>query len=95
MSAIKRSVVKDPDVDRFITFDWSDWLDSGETISSGTIEAPSGDLTVLGSATNDDTTVSVEVSGGILGEDYDVTCTVSTSLPRDENFTGVVRIEET
>lgn len=87
-------------------FDWaaltngsgeSDWLESGETISSFTIVAPSG-ITVDQSAKADtDTSVVMWLSGGTaIGSVYDIDCNIVTdsSPAREETMTMTVIIVE-
>lgn len=81
---------KDPDAVEPITIDWagltngrtgatSDWLESGETISTSTwIIAPSGTLTA-DSDTNTDTTATVVLSAGTVGITYTVTNRITTT----------------
>lgn len=73
--------IKDPnDVDIF-TLDWSDELETGETISSYSFpDFPSG-LT-RDSDSNTTTTVTATISGGTAGESYDITYRIVTSAGR-------------
>lgn len=70
-----------------ITFDFSDVLASGETIStqgvaatvySGTDASPSS--LISGSATASGAVVTQKVTAGTLGVIYELTCTITTSL---------------
>ena len=71
-------------------FDWkaltngrgrSDWLATGETISSYTVTAPG--LTIVSQAlTNSSTTIMPFLSGGTLGSQYTVTVDITTNLGR-------------
>jgi len=61
-------------------FDWSDWLASGETISSSTWSVPSG-LTE-DSSDNSTTQTSVWLSGGTAGSKYTISNTIVTSAER-------------
>ena len=92
---------KDPDAVLDYLFDFKaltngngteNYLESGETISSFTIIADTG-ITVDSSAkVNTDTSVRVWLSGGTLGEAYNVTCRIVTSGGRtvDRTMTIVV-----
>ncbi len=73
---------KDPDSIAYYVSDWSDWLDSGETIVSSDWVVEAG-LTE-DSASNDTTTATIWLSGGTAGTDYTVTNTVVTSAGREE-----------
>lgn len=61
----------------------SDYLDSGETISSHTVTHPAGVTAPFGStATDGATSITFWVGGGTVGEEYDVTVQVTTSNSR-------------
>jgi hypothetical protein len=71
---------KDPDDELDYVFDWSDWLETGETLTTCTWSTPTG-------ITQDDddigaTTATVWLSGGTVGETYTVGCLVTTSMGR-------------
>lgn len=57
----------------------SDWLASGETISTHTITAESGITIDSSSVTDTNTSVTVWASGGTAGESYDIACKITTS----------------
>ena len=58
-------------------FDWSEWLTEGDTITSYTITVPTG-LTQV-SASNTTTGVTVILSGGELGQHFNVLCQINTA----------------
>ena len=99
----QREWVKDPDAVLDYKFDWaastngtgsSDWLASGETISSHTIDADTG-ITVDSSAeTDSDTSVTVWLSGGTAGTEYSVRCEIVTSASRTDERTIKIKCEE-
>ena len=68
---------KDPDATLDYSWDWSQWLQNGETIASAQIIADVG-ITV-GSTTTGVATVVAWLSGGTVGQTYTVTCRVTTS----------------
>jgi len=68
---------KDPNAVLNYDFDWSDWLGTGEVISSIDVAADTG-LTVDSSSNTDDT-VTVTLSGGTVGESYTVRCRITTN----------------
>ena len=68
---------KDPQAVKNYKFDWSDWLDTGETIQSRTVTVPSGITLDSDSATN--TSVQATLSGGTVGESYDINCEIVTN----------------
>ena len=79
---VEQSFVKDPDASLDYAFDWTDWLQTGETISSYIITVEPGitkdsDSESLG-------VVTVWLSGGTAGERHHVSCEITTSLDRTE-----------
>lgn len=83
---------KDPDATLRYTFDWADWLETGEVISTVDWEAESG-LTDA-SPTNDDTTASVLISGGTAGETYTLRCRVTTTGGQIDDRTVNIEVSE-
>lgn len=67
---------KDPDALLDYTMDWSPWLDIGDTITIALVTVPTG--IVLETTVNDTTTVTAWVSGGTVGEEYDVVYRITT-----------------
>lgn len=78
-------IEKDPEAQLVYTFNWSDWLESGDTISAVeyTVAARRNDpepVTIVSSGIADaNTDTYVELSGGQLDKTYIVTCKVTTS----------------
>lgn len=70
--------VKDPADDTLYQFDWSEFLEPGETIASysTTVDTNLTKLAELATATS----VSVRVSGGTDATESLVTCNIVTSL---------------
>ena len=103
MSTSYDTFLKDPDAVLDYKFDWaaltngngsSDWLQSGETLSSHTIDADTG-ITVASSALTDtNTSVTVWLSGGTTGTDYAVRCEVVTSGSRTDERTMMVAVRQ-
>ena len=94
-------VTKDPSAVLDYKFDWaaptngsgtSDWLASGETITSHTVTVDSGLTKDSDSLTDDDTSVTVWLSGGTVGEDYDMVCQIVTNLSRKDERTMTIRV---
>lgn len=84
--------VKDSDAVLDWQYDWSSWLETGETIDSYVITAET-DIT----AANDSETggkVTVWLSGGTAGENYDVACRITTSAGRTDERTITIRVRE-
>lgn len=92
---------KDPNAVLDFKFDWraltngsgtSDWLESGETISSHTITAATGITVDSSSLTDSSTSVTVWLSGGTDGNKYNVTCRIVTSAGRTDDRTAEIRV---
>lgn len=90
---------KDPDEVLDYLFDFAaltngngdeDYLQSGETISSHTVEAATGITKDSSAAANANTSVKVWLSGGTEGNSYDVTCRIVTSLGRTVDRTMTI-----
>ena len=79
------SFLKDPDAVLDYMFDWSSWLQSGETISTSTMTASTGITVDSDVATT--TTTTVWLSGGTAGVNYTVTNHITTSNSRAEDQT--------
>lgn len=76
----RETVVKQPDESRTYAFDFSNLLESGETLLSGaTIAAETTGLTI-GSPAISGKLVKVVIADGANGSDYVVQCSVTTSL---------------
>ena len=91
---------KDPAAVLDYTFDWaaltngtgkSDWLASGETISSYTVTADAG--IIKNSDTNTSTTVTVWLSGGTIATRYKIVCQIVTNFSRTDERTITIAIE--
>lgn len=73
-------------------FRWTDWLATGDTITSATVTAESG-LTVDSDAiTGSGTTVTAWLSGGTAGTIYSVYCAVTTNDGRTETYEGRIEV---
>ena len=85
---------KDPQAVLDWSFDWSadGWLDDAETITSYTITADDG-ITV-DSDSQTDGKVTVWLSGGTVGDDYDVACRITTSDGRTDERTITIRVRQ-
>lgn len=86
------SYIKDPDAVLDYQWDWATWLPAGDTITSATVTAETG-LTVS-SKTNTTTAVTSWLSGGIVGESYNVTCRVVTADGRTDDRTITIIVQE-
>ena len=94
--------IKDPDAVLDYKFDWAastngngstDWLASGETISSHTITVDTGITKDSSSLTDTNTSVTVWLSGGTAGTDYNVACKIVTSASRTDERTIRIRCQ--
>lgn len=85
----EKAFPKTPEAVLDYAFDWSDWLESTETISSHTVAVEVG-LT-KDSDSESGGVVTVWLSGGTDGEIYIVTCEITTSMSRTEERNIVIR----
>lgn len=81
---------KDPDEVLDYTFNWTDWLEPGETISSSVITVTGG--IILNSQSNTTFRATCFVSGGNSGVPYAVKDTIVTSLARTAVRTITIRV---
>jgi hypothetical protein len=88
------SFIKDPDAVLDYKWDWSDWLDTGETISSHTIAAVTGITKDSSALTDTNTSVTAWYSGGTALTDYEVTCQIVTSDSRTDERTITLKVRE-
>jgi hypothetical protein len=86
------SYVKDPDARLDYAFDWSAWLEEGETIVSQSFTVTLGDVEVDTDAELDGV-VTVWLAGGTVGK-AKVTCHIVTSLGREDDRTMSITIKE-
>ena len=71
---------KDPDAVLDYLWDWTSWLQTGETITTSTFIVPSG--ITKNSDTNTATTCTIWLSGGTIGATYKITNRIVTSAGR-------------
>lgn len=97
------SFLKDPSAVLDYRFDWaaltngtgeSDWLASGETISTSTVTAASGLTVDSSSIVSSSTAVIAWLSGGTAGQSYTVTNRVVTSGGRTDERTITVKVTD-
>ena len=77
------SFIKDPDAILDYGFDWSNWLASGEEISSSEWEVPSG--ITKDNDVSSTTATTIWLSGGTVGEEYTITNRIVTTGGRTED----------
>ena len=94
---------KDPNAVLDYKFDWkaltnengdSDWLDSGETISTKTVTVDDGITKDSDALADTNTSVTVWLSGGTAGADYEVSCKIVTSDKRTDERTIKIQVRE-
>lgn len=74
----------DPQAKLDYGWDWSDWLDTGDTITASTWTiTPTGPT--LTDSTHDTTTTTVWVAGAVLGVDYTLTNHITTVEGREDD----------
>lgn len=83
--------IKDPDAYLDWRWDWTDWLDAGETISSSVMTVSAGLVKESESASLSSTTVWL--SGGTTGTVYSVANRITTSAGRIDERTITIRVE--
>lgn len=98
-------VIKDAQAVLDYKFDWAnttnggdvaDWLDTAgdEVISTYTVTANDAGITIdSDELSDDDTSVTVWLSGGTVGETYRITNHIVTSLGREDDRTLTVKVE--
>ena len=87
------SFVKDPNAVLDYVFDWSAYLDTGETISSYTITVQTG--ITKNSDSQAAGKVTVWMSGGTDGTMYSVACRIVTSAGRTDERTMFINCMST
>lgn len=83
---------QDPDAVLDYKVDWSAWLPTGDTITTSTFAADDGITLTLES--NDDTTATVWISGGVAGQKYSVTNHVETLGGRATDRSFTLQVQE-
>lgn len=84
--------LKDPEATLDYAWDWSAWLEAGETIDDYTITVPAA-LTLV-SDSEAAGVVTVWLSGGIDNAIYKAACRIETSLNRIDVRRIIFRMEE-
>jgi len=100
------TINKDPQAVLDYTWDWkaltngstdpdaTDWLASGETISSHTVTPASGLDKDSSALTDTNTSVTAWLSGGTAGTHYEVVCHIVTSAGREDDRTLKVYVKQ-
>ena len=84
--------LKDPDAVLDYGVDWSSWLQTAEAISSHTVTVDTGITKDSDSET--DGIVTVWLSGGTVGETYEITVRIITDAGRTDDRTFSVLLVE-
>lgn len=84
--------LKDPDATLDFGIDWSDWLASGETISTSVWTVEAGIMEESNSHTDD--VATIWLSGGTAGNTYTLTNRITTSGGRTDDRSILIKVEE-
>lgn len=84
--------IKDPNAVLDYIFDWTEWLASGETISTHTITVETGLTKDSDSELNG--YVIIWLSGGTVGINYTVACKIVTSSSRTDERSITIKCQE-
>ena len=83
--------MKDPDAVLDFAFDWSDWLATSETISSHVVTVDTG--ITKDSDSESSGIITVWLSGGTAGNDYNVACKIVTNANRTDERTMTIKVK--
>ena len=83
---------KDPDAKLDWHFDWINWLEQGETITTSSFDVTAG--IAVESSTNTTTNTTVWLSGGRPGQNYRVTNRVTTTAGRTDERSITIRVRD-
>jgi hypothetical protein len=88
--------IKDPDARLDYVINWTTWLE-GDTLNAVSWVVPTGITEGVGTyaSTFDGQTSTIWLSGGTLHSKYDITCRITTSLGRIDDYTFTVVCEPT
>ncbi len=92
MAEKSRTFRKDPDATLDYGFDWSDWLQAGETISTSVWTVGTG-LTE-GEDEMSTSITKIWLSGGTAGETYTVSNKITTDQSRTDERSFEIIVEE-
>jgi hypothetical protein len=82
---------KDPSALLDYAIDWTDWLETTDTISSAVWTVPTG--LVLEDQTETEFVASAWLSGGVVGTKYNVACLITTTAGRLDERTFTISIK--
>jgi hypothetical protein len=85
-------IKKDPDAFLDYSINWSDWLVGGDVIVSATWTVPTG---LVGSGQSfSGTYATIWLSGGTVGQVYQVTCEIVTTANRQDDRSIYIQVEQ-
>jgi len=87
-----KSFLKQPADNLDYDFDFSEWLATGDTIVSSVVVAEVG--ITLGTKIETTTNVKQFVRGGVSGQDYKVSCTITTANGLDKQVDILIVVRE-
>lgn len=91
MAEILATRTKDPDAKLEYGFNFSDWLYSGDQISTAAWTVPTG-LTTVSTQVGTEK-VKIIVSGGTAGENYKLSCKITTTDGRIDERSFALNVE--
>lgn len=83
--------IADPEAILDYSFDWTQWLATGETIDTYTITVETG-ITLVSDAESDGV-VTVWLTSGTVGQRYRIECLVNTSEGRTDERSFYVKVQ--
>lgn len=83
---------KDPDANLDYSWDWTSWLQGGETITASTVTTTAG--ITLGTVTFTNVRTTAWLSAGDAGKLYQATNRITTSLGRIDDRTITIRVQQ-
>ena len=93
MSLTLQNPLKDPSAVLDYVFDWSDWLATGETISSYVITVPTGITLETDSPyaqSESGGVITYWLTGGTSGSRYRVSCKITTNAGRIDERSMII-----
>lgn len=91
MTTNSNMFIKDPNATLDFGFDWSDWLDTNEEISSYILSVDNGLIKI--SDINTSGSVIVWLSSGSAGQRYNVACQITTTAGRIDERTMKIDVK--
>jgi hypothetical protein len=74
------------------SFNWSNWLGAGETITSANVTVATG-ITLYSTPVINGSVVSFYLSGGANGMAYQISCLIQTDLPDAANRSFLLQVK--